>query len=288
MNGRPVFSEGDLIEILITVIREHCNASERSSYSRSASTARPAEDFANLTMQVDFAALAHLADHLRIVTAVDTAGSLDILAHLMADVAMAVYKGGPIFADKRHKLEQINALGFKIRTGFSVACAECFAQSLGYAINLASPSNNQISVLFLVDNWEGLVRVFGGSLDPATRNMEQKYRSIIGDDSAGAFRYFEKQFDRISLDENTSEVEVDRRLSAESYWNLRSVADRERWSDADVLELIEAQLSPARHPHLAFRSVTVTGDEWQRLHNWIKREGGYTLWQRHDDALSRK
>jgi hypothetical protein len=278
MDEYTIFSDGDLIDILISVIRKHCDATERSAYARPGSARRMADDYANLTMQLDFAAIAQLARHLRNVTAMDPADNIDILAHLMANVAIAVYKGGPRFGDKRGGLEQVNTLAFRICTEFSFSCVEVFARFRGYTIQLSDSSLHQFSTLLLFDNWDGIVKILRGSMRLSAVDSRGTEQGFSEDNHDHLIQYLEGQFSDSCLGPDLPDLDVDRLLSAESFWNLRSVADQEGWSGQVVLELIEAQLSPERHRFIAFHSSTVTGDEWKRLHDWTKRQGGYTLW----------
>ena len=280
MNERHIFSDSKLIEILISVIRTHSDVSEGFPYARDVSAVRQANDYANLTMQIDLAALTQLTDHLRVVTAVDPANDLNIVAHLMANVAITVYKGGPIFADKRQQVEQINPLAYKIRTEFSIVCASSFACFHGCAIDVSNLPNDKIFLALLVNDWERLVRIFEVSLRVSPQATWQNPPEFAGGgESEAVIQHFERQFAETSPVPEPGEVNANRQLSAESYWNLRSVADQEHWDAADVLDLIEAHLSPVLHSHLAFRRSIVTGDEWRRFYDWIHREDGHTLWR---------
>jgi hypothetical protein len=75
-----------------------------------------------------------------------------------------------------------------------------------------------------------------------------------------------------------SDIPCDRTLTALSYWNLRSIADMERWTNAQILLLIEEHLNPILHFHLVHHSSVVSGDDWLRLHAWINRSDGLALW----------
>jgi hypothetical protein len=274
VDGRHIFTDGGLLQTLVSVVQTHCDASERSTYTRTISSVHTSEDYTSLRMTIDFGALSELAHHLRVVTSVDTAGNRNFLAFLMADVAFTIYQSGPIFTDKRQETERINTLSYRIRTEFSIACATFFARSCGYEVNPTDALYDQVSLLLVMNSWEELARIFRSSLE----SVEECH--------AGFVQFFEGQFiENSKMD--LSDAEQNRQLSAEGYWNLRSVADLERWRISDVIELIEAYLSPSPHPELAFRRNAVTGDEWRRLYSWINRRRERNLW-RLDSGLSRR
>jgi hypothetical protein len=276
-NGHT-FTDEKLMQILISTIRTHRDATEMSSHGRTVNSAWLAEDYANLTMMIDFSAATRLANILQAVASVHTADNYDFIAYLMVDVAIKVFQGGPIFADKRGQLERINPLAYKMRVEYSIACSVYFASSVGYEVHLNNASRDRISLLLLIpDPVDELARIFCESLENAVKNTE-RYRQKLADDGHGELMQFlEEQFTEDSFEPISSKSEADREISAESYFNLRSVADLEGWSSADTLDLIEAFLSPAPHSHLAFRRDAVSGDEWRRLYDWINRGGRHVL-----------
>ncbi len=66
---------------------------------------------------------------------------------------------------------------------------------------------------------------------------------------------------------------ADRKLTAESYSNLRSVADMEKWSEPEVLTLIDEYMDPELSPHFVYHSSVVSGDDWRRLRKRLRRSG---------------
>jgi hypothetical protein len=261
VDERDIFNVGNLLKILLQVIGMRDDGSEGSLNGGNANGFLQAEDYANIEIEIDLAKFAQLSDDLRVVTGVDVKGDLDHLAQLMAHVAITVNQGGPTVADKRQKSGQINPLAYKIRIEFSIATVATFARTRSYNINLNGFPREQISKALLMNDWEQLVRIFRESLREALiQDLERKFAETL------------------PVPEPVG-INADRQLSAESYWNLRSVADQEFWSAADVLMLIEAYLSPSVDPHLAFRRAAVTGSEWRRLYDWIRREDGLMLWR---------
>jgi hypothetical protein len=259
VDERDIFSVGNLLKIQFQVIGVRDDGGEGPLNSWDANAVLHAEDYANIEIEIDIAKLAQLSDELRAVTGVDVKGDLDHLAQLMAHVAITANQGGPAVADKRQKSGQVSPLGYRIRIEFSIAAVVSFARSRGYSINLNGFPHEQISKALLMRDWEQLVLMFRESLRVALiDDLERKYAEASVSELAG--------------------VNVDRQLSAESYWNLRSVADQEHWSAADVLMLIEAYLSPSAQRHLVFRRAAVTGSEWRRLYDWTRREDGLMLW----------
>ena len=62
-----------------------------------------------------------------------------------------------------------------------------------------------------------------------------------------------------------------RQLSAESYWNLRTVAEMENWDDAEIVGIIEEYLYPSLDSELSYNSSTFSGTDWRHLRSRIKR-----------------
>jgi hypothetical protein len=201
---------------------------------------------------IDFAALSRLADNLQVVTGtVDVTGNPGALAELMADVAIMVNQPGQVIIDKRLESPSVNPVVNKISMEFSIGCVVSFARAYGY--NITGILYEELCLALLLNNWEQLIRIFNECLRLA---MHQETE-----------RALERQFN----------VNANRRLSAESWWNLRSVAEQERWSFADVLSLLDAHMNPLLDPRLVHRSSTVSGSDWRRLYDWIHREDGHPL-----------
>jgi len=70
-----------------------------------------------------------------------------------------------------------------------------------------------------------------------------------------------------------------RQLSAESWWNLHAVAQVKGWSLAEIEALIDAYMNPLSDPGPVYYSSTVSGPQWQRLHDWIYGRGEHNLWR---------
>lgn len=250
---RDILSAGDLLEILIRVTDIRGDVSERPFRARDGNAFLQTEDYANNAIQIDLGKMVHLTDFFQTLRKLDANGDLDYFAQLMAHAAISVSQDGPTVADKRHLSEQIDPLTRKIRIEFSIACVVAFTQSCGYSVNINDLLRYKISKALLASDWEQLVRIFGKSLREAL------------------IAQLESKLAEESLVSEPIRMNAVRQLSAESYWNLRSVAMQERWSAADVLMLIEAYLSPSPDPHLAYRRIAVSGSEWRRLYDFMHR-----------------
>jgi hypothetical protein len=248
-----VLTAGGLLEILIRVTGMHGDISERFLLARDGSAFLHAEEYANIAIQIELEKMVNLADFFRALSQVDVNGDLDHFAQLMAHAAISVSQDGPTVADRRHRSEQVDPLTRKVRMEFSIACVVSFTQSCGYSVNIDDLLRDQISRALLVRDWAQLVRIFRKSLREAL------------------IAQLESKLAEESLVPEPVRVNAVPQLSAESYWNLRSVAMQERWSATDVLMLIEAYLSPSLDPHFAYRGIAVTGSEWRRLHDWMHR-----------------
>jgi hypothetical protein len=253
---RDILSAGGLLEILIRVTGIRGDFSGRSLPARNASSVLHAEDYSNSAIQTHLTKMVQLANFFRMVTGVDVKGDLDYLAQLMAHVAISVNQNGPTVTDKRQQSDQMDPLTYKIRLEFSIACVVYFTQYRGYSIDINDLPHDQISKALLGNDWEQLVRIF-------VKCLRETFIAQL-----------ERQFTETSLVPEPAGINASRQLSAESYWNLRSVAMQESWSAADILMLIEAYLSPSLEPHLAFRRTAVTGSEWRRLYDWKHRRMG--------------
>jgi len=209
------------------------------------------------------------------------------LAELLADVAIIVRRAGSKVLRYPANSKQVSFLAHKIRGDFALVCAVFLARSRGYAIPIRSiPWDDACSALSPKDR-NRLVRVFQASLQYARVTAEPRRLGrapVLSRDGQSYPEVLIQGFDNERVDADSmltdSQRSDSRELSAQSYWNLRSVADLEQWSPAEVLRLIEEHLSPAEHPLLVHNRGTVSGADWRRLHRWICRSHGSILWPR--------
>jgi hypothetical protein len=254
VNERRILNYTQLIDILFGVIRKHGDIEERSRHSSDAGAVLQAGNHATSTLLIDFAAISRLAGGLQVVTgAMDVTGNPDALAELMANVAIMVNQSGQAIIDKRQESQSVNPVVNKISMEFSIACVVSFARAYGY--NISGILYDKLCLALFLNEWEQLIQIFKECLRLAMHKT--------------TVRYLERQFN----------VNASRQLSAESWWNLRSVTEQERWSFADVLTLVDAHMNPLLDPRLAHRSSTVSGSDWRRLYDWIHREDGHLLWR---------
>jgi hypothetical protein len=209
--------------------------------------------------------LVALADQLDAITSnVDVSDNLGAMAYVMTAVAVKVFNGAPITSASAAD-QKVDALTWEIRTELSVECAIYFAQSHGYQISPAQVAHDQIArVMLMNDAWERLVQLFEDSLVAASL--------VTG------IQEFEDDPDGRNLIESlTSRPPINRQLSAESYANLRSQAFQRRWTETEILMLIEEHLRPRLNPFVVHYSDTVSGEEWLSLYNWLHRRDGQLL-----------
>jgi hypothetical protein len=203
--------------------------------------------------------LAALADQLDAITSsVDVSDNLEAMAYIMTAVAIQVFKGAPITSSPAAD-QKVDALTWKMRTVLSVECAVYFAQIHGYQISTSQVAYEQIDRIMLMDDlWERLGTLFENSL-------------VVASLAAGPQELEDHPSNRNFIEGTSSTAPANRQLSAESYANLRSEAFQRRWTEADILMLIEEHLRPNLNPFTINYSDTVSGEEWLNLYNWIHR-----------------
>ena len=210
--------------------------------------------------------LAALAGQLDAITSsVDVSDNLGAMAIIMTAVTVKVFNGAPITSAHAAD-QQVRALTWKIRTELSVECSTYFAQIHGYPITSAQVAHEPIArVMLMEDPWERLGVIYENSLVTASLAAgPQEIEDVPG-----------KRNLRASAISSTAPT--NRQLSVESYANLRSQAFQERWSDADILILIEEHLRPKLNLFAVNYSETVSGEEWLNLYNWVHRPDGRPL-----------
>jgi hypothetical protein len=212
--------------------------------------------------------LAVLANVLDIITSnLDDSANFDAMAKIMAMVASKVNRDAPI-AYKPVRGRKMDALMWEIRTEISIECAVYFAQKYGYRITAAQVPHDQVARILLVEDcWEGLIRLFENALARASFDTgPHMAEDIPGQRGLSSLtQIFE------------GESALDRKLSTESYSNLRSEAYRQKWSETEILTLIEEHLRPRLSPFAVHYSDTVSGEEWLTLYNWLRRQDGQRL-----------
>lgn len=254
MNGRPILSSQQLLDILFDVIREYIDIDEGLQSSSDTGAVLQGDNNATSTLLIDFAAISRLADNLQVVTGtMDVRGYPDALAELMADVAIMVNRPGQVISDRRQESRSTNPVVNKISMEFSVSCVVSFARAYGY--DIGGMLHEDLCLALLLNDWEQLIQVSKECLRLAM------HRTTV--------QALERQFN----------VNANRQLSAESWWNLRSAAEQERWSFADILTLLDAHLNPLLDPRLVHRSRAVSSSDWRRLYGWIHRQDRHLLWR---------
>jgi len=277
VNEPRTFSIGHLIDILVWVIKMHGHIEDKPYHSPNARTVLHAEGCGDITVQVNFDVVARLADSLRAVTAVDASSDLAVLAQVMANVATMVNHSGGVIKDGQEESSQLSLLAYHIGMEYSIACAVAFARFYGYNVSPGNVPSGSIALALVTKDWEQLVRTFEDSLR-AAEDQGPSPEEISAENEDALIWRLERQFAEASPVPEPVEVNTVRQLSADSYFNLRSVAEQEHWSDAEVLMLIEEHLCPVGDANLVCSSI-VSGADWRRLYSWVHREGGGMLWR---------
>jgi hypothetical protein len=202
------------------------------------------------------AALARKLD--RITANLDVSDNQGAMAEIMVMITQLVYNEAQIIYPPDE--EDLCILRWRLLTEFSVECAIFFAQEQGYSIDLPDIPLDQVGRLLLVgDNWKQLTQLFDESLRAAGVIPELEVTENSPDDCQPG-----------SLESSLNvELPLGRLLSAESYSNLRSQAYQQRWTEAEILMLIEEHLRPHLDPFALHYSETVSGEQWLALYRWL-------------------
>lgn len=224
------------------------------------------------TVKINSEAVAQLTMSLQLVTSGDVSNDSATIAQVMADIASIVHRYHPIVQGAPQGSERVTQLVSTIYTELSIDCVIFFARSHGYDMPLDVIPHDQISMALIVQDRKRLVEIFRDALRRVQGIGISSSQEPPGDSADALIQYLEGQFaEESSVPAATSAV-VTRKLTA-GYWNLRSAAEAEGWSAADVLMLLQEHLSPMLHSHLVHRSSTVSVDGWQRLYDWLHQDG---------------
>lgn len=277
LDERRILGDAHLIRILSWVIRMHGDVGENLISTPEGLTATLlAEGCYSVPIRINSNAIVQLAEYLRIITAADVPNNSRAVAEAMANVAALVNHSAQDVCETASESEEIDKLSRKIFAEFATACALSFASSYGYDIPIDGIPQDQVSLALFTRDWELLVRIFEASVRLAGQAPATPVQNLLKDSAEDVIQSLERQFAEASPIPEAN-INAGRLLSAESYWNLRSMAKRENWSTTDILMLIDEHLNPKLHPHLIHHSSIVSGDDWQRLYNWIHREDGHVL-----------
>jgi hypothetical protein len=227
-----------LQDIFFRIIRRYCPTPER------------------IAIRIDESALASLTDILKVVTGPDVSDDPGALVHVMADVATAVYC---------HRHITVEELAESRKTAwldFAIECALCVAGFSDYSVLITAECHHCIARALIANDWAMLRGLF----DVAYRTSPDVSAGFMFGSPADA------------SEQGPADDRMNRRLSTESYSNLRAVADSEYWTDSDILVMIDEYLNPSLNPELVhYTPAVVSGDEWRRLYRWIHRYGGRVL-----------
>jgi hypothetical protein len=243
-------------------IDRNCRVEGRFDSTYKITANPPLHEIPGITVLVDPEILRALSRNLQVRTSLDGSTGAKPLAELLATVAIMASRAGPTVSGPPPRSTQLGILERDICTDFALACTLSLARSRKYPIPANRiPWDELYSALMLRDN-DALVRLFYESLRMTQLACEPR--------------------------QTTRRPEsIGRTLSAESYWNLFSVAEDENWGEPVILRLIEEYLSPPPHPHFAYYSNTVSGDEWVKLHICLYGFYESILWDPRDRS-SRK
>lgn len=233
-----------------------------------------------ITLEISLQTIEMLVEELRVVTVLSVSSDPAQLADLLASVAIIVGQTGP-----KVTRPATAHLAYKLGAEFGVASAAYLARSRGYQIELSKLPWHEIYPAIHHQSKDLLTEIFQESLGiaqfaSATDVIERMSTpSPDHDETKALMLYFENQFTGSSSLQSVLVGAPGRELSAESYWNLRSVAEMEDWDSETVLSLIDEHLYPSLRPEFVYHNVTVSGSAWLRLYIWLCESGGDALWR---------
>jgi hypothetical protein len=272
MSNSQILSVAHLQEVLAWVLNRHGTIKGPRRDLSGVSAVLYTDEYGRVTVRIDAQPLAELAESLRISTVVDASNDVRGFAQQMASVARLTDFWGQVVCGAGHASAEVDVLAHTVGIEFAIACVSSFARSYGFLIPDESLPENQITLALSAGDWDLLIKTFEQALYDARRGakpappkhaMKESPESIISD--------IERRF------AEATPIPQPRQLSAESFSNLRSVADEEKWEPCYILRLIEEHLTPELFSGLAYHSRTVSGDDWRRLYEWIDRGNGRVL-----------
>lgn len=188
-----------------------------------------------VTVQADPHMIQVLSGQLMTYTSLPIPNGPGPLAGLLADVAIMVSHASLTVDIPSARPAELERRTARIRTDFALECAAALAASRGYPTSV-----DQIPL---------------GDLSRALWARDRDRLAVIFQKSLGAPRA-------------RRSGKPARVLSADSYWNLTSVAEEDQWPARAVVQLIEDYLSPPPNSEAAFYADEVSGDDWRRLYRW--------------------
>lgn len=238
-----------------------------------------------VSLEINHRTIEKLVEELRVVTVLSVSSDPTRVAGLLASVARIVGQTGP-------KVTRPTAALFAktLGTDFGVASAAYLARARGYVIQLSKLPWDEIDLAVRYQDQRLLTQIFEGALGIAQFSssidqggIDQVERRVPPERDHGEtealMRYYESQFAAEDSQRSILVSAAGRELSAESYWNLRSIAEMEEWDSETVLSLIDEHLYPNVHPSFVYYNVTVSGSDWLRLYRWLHGSGGVMLWK---------
>lgn len=271
MDQRQALDAAHLREILTWVLSMHGEVRPKLRHSSAVHATLQAEGCPEVAVHVDFRWIEKLAEDVRIVTAApDISRHTAKLGPLMADIATTVNSFDQFVSGQGYELSQLNPLTLKIRAEFSIASAIAFAAAYGYRISTASLPSDRISLALVMKDWPRLNRIFEETLHQALPALPVSSRASRGQESPESLiRDLEMKFADASPIPSPEDSALARQLSGESLANLRSVAEQENWTRADVFDVLEEHLRPVPSSNVLYHSSTVSGADWHRLLDWL-------------------
>jgi hypothetical protein len=283
VNERRIFDATHLEDILVWVAvmngavpEAYVNASETRSIR-----------FFNLpdvTLKISRPALRKLDGKLRNLIGLSVLVSLSIgfdsqsLAVLLAGVAAIISNAGTEVHGMVEEEGQLGLLACKISTEYAMASVEQLARLRGYEIQTNNVPWQEMHRVLRSKDTGPLFKVFLGSLGLARANGSTTGTAYAPDprqetdnDHEGLIYGLEREFAAINPIPDAVSPTPGHQLSPESYSNLTSVATRLGWTPTEVLGLIDAHLNPGLLPDLVYHSATVSGADWIRLYQWLRR-----------------
>jgi hypothetical protein len=202
------------------------------------------QDVFGIRVVLERHAMAHVSEELsKRVSLSAPAGGVS-LPNLMLEIAIYASDVGLKVLGPPRATRQLSELKRNVSADFALICSLSLARAHGHSVPQGAPEWDVMRSVLMVKDDDSLVRIFRESLNATQAPSEAR-------------------------DAIPNHIRPGRVLSAESFWNLVSMACGEDWPDSVTLQLIGEHLNPAIHPDSVPYSHTISGDEWRQIYERI-------------------
>lgn len=204
--------------------------------------------------KIDRNAIKSLAEHLRVVTAIDVSGNSEALTRILAQIALMVNVAGPKVGHVETESTEISPTVYALCSKFAVACAVSFAEHHGYQLDTGKIPYDETSFALLMNDDELLSKIFSNAI----HGPHNPRTSPSSDDSLnGIISAFENSLAAIDPIPR-SRVKTERKLPAPTYFHLRRTAHREQRQPREFLTQLDDYFNsmPELESHAADNAST--------------------------------